>query len=423
MPSGKIGASPWRVQGTTIGDELKLATRGKAKVVSVSLKDRSAILLGGHTADWAFWYDADTGGFQTSQYYGKALPDWVVRYNAEKPADKYFGASWDLSLPESDCARSNPDESPDERPTWGTATFPHVPGAGLSSPGVDFYTRIEESPFGNDVVEAFAKAAVENEQLGSDETTDLLCVSLSSNDLVGHAFGPYSREVQDITVRTDRLIGDLLDFLDAKVGAGQYVVALTADHGVVPNPSDTKQLGGRYLDFEVPGRIVAAQLDMKFGTGPWTLNIADGTSAGLYFDRDLAARRGVDIGEIERTAASLLERQDGVAEVFTAEELARGARASGSLVERRVCASYYPGRSPDCVVVFKPFVVPKPSGGTTHGTPYSYDSHVPLLWYGAGVEPGWTSDPVAVTDLAPTMASLLDVTPPSNAVGRPLALR
>lgn len=423
VPSGKLGASPWRIEGTTIGDELKLATRGAAKVISISLKDRSAILLGGKGADCAFWYDDATGGFESSRYYGDALPDWVEAFNASRPADKYFGQTWNLLLPESAYALSNPDEAENERPTWGSRWFPHDPSAGLGGPSPDFYTRIEESPFGNDIVAEFAKTAVEKAALGGDDVTDLLCISFSSNDLVGHAFGPYSREVQDITLRTDRVLGDLLSYLDSRVGRDQYVVAITADHGVAPNPVDSARVGGRYLDFEVPSRIVAAQLDMKFGQGPWVLNIGEGASAGLYLDHDLATQKGVDLALVEHTAASLFELQDGIAEVFAGEDLQRGLFAHGSVAERRIAASYYPGRSPDCIVTFEPFVVARSGGGTTHGTPYSYDSHVPLLFFGYGVAPAWNDEPVAVTDLAPTLASMLHVTPPSNAVGRPLAVR
>lgn len=421
VPEGASGASPWRLRGTTIGDELKLATRNRAKVVSVSIKARSAVLMGGHRPDTAVWFDDGLGSFVSSRHYGSQLPAWVERLNASRPADRFFAMKWGLLLPENAYAPSDPYETPNEAPAWGSRGFPKALAEGIEGPNSKFYARVTESPYGNDLVAAAARAAVEGERLGADEVPDLLCLSFSSNDLVGHAYGPYSREVEDITLRTDRLIGELLDFLDERVGRGRYVVALTADHGVAPTPSDATNLGGRYAKLEPAGPGLERALEARFGKGPWVLHVSSYT--GIYLNRDLASARGVDVAELERAAAAEMSRLPGVRAVYTASELAAGGRADGTIMSRRVSVSHFPGRSPDVVVIFEPFVVTSSPGGTTHGTPYNYDAHVPLVFYGFGVAGGVVTDPVAIADLAPTLTTVLGVVPPSNATGRPLRLK
>jgi predicted AlkP superfamily pyrophosphatase or phosphodiesterase len=421
VPGDGRGASPWRLRGSTISDELKLATRGRGKVVSVSIKDRSAILLGGRRPDAALWFDDDSGSFVTSRFYGERLPTWVERFNASRPADRFFGMRWDLLLPEAAYADLGADDGPDERPGWGGRTFPHLPSEGLSGASADFYERVAGSPFGNELLVAAARAAVEGEALGTDEYTDLLCVSFSSNDHVGHAYGPYSREVQDITLRTDLALGALMELLDTKVGKDGYVLVLTSDHGAAPTPSDSAPLGGRYTRLEPAGPEIDKVLEQKFGAGPWLLYVS--SYMGVYLNRALAEERGVTYAELERAAAAEFRRVASVRAVFTASELASGRAGDGTVVARRVGASHYPDRSADLVVILDPFVVPTLPGGATHGTPYNYDSHVPVIFYGPGVAEGIVTEPVAVTDVAPTLSALLGITPPSNSTGRPLAMR
>jgi hypothetical protein len=179
-------------------------------------------------------------------------------------------------------------------------------------------------------------------------------------------------------------------------------------------------MGARYLDFDVPGDIVSYQLERKFGTGPWVKNLSEG---GVYLDHDLAESRNVDLGALEQATADAFAKQDGVAEVLCGEDIAKARHSATTLVDRRITASYFAGRSPDVIVIFQPFVVLKSPGGTTHGTPYSYDSQVPVVFYGFGVSPGSVSNAIAVTDLAPTLAGILHITAPSNSSGRPLALK
>jgi predicted AlkP superfamily pyrophosphatase or phosphodiesterase len=421
VPGGGRGASPWRLRGSTISDELKLATRGRGKVVSVALKDRSAILLGGRGPDAALWFDEGSGSFVTSRFYGERLPTWVERFNASRPADRFFGMRWDLLLPEAAYADSGADDGPDELPVWGGRTFPHLPSEGLSGASAAFYGRVVRSPFGNELLVAAARAALEGEALGTDEITDLLCVSFSSNDYVGHAYGPYSREVQDLTLRTDLALGALMELLDAKVGKDGYVLVLTSDHGVAPTPSDSAALGGRYMRTEPAGPAIDKALEKKFGAGPWLLSVS--SYMGVNLNRALAEERGVAYAELERAAAEEFRRVAGVRSVFTASELASGRAGDGSVVARRVGASYYPERSADLIVILEPFVVPTTPGGASHGTPYTYDSHVPVIFYGPGVAEGIVTEPVAATDVAPTLSALLGLTPPSNSTGRPLMMR
>ncbi|HMV86684.1 MAG TPA: alkaline phosphatase family protein [Blastocatellia bacterium] len=414
--AGASGSSPRKMLGSTLGDELKLTTIGRAKVIGVSHKDRSAILPVGKRPDGAYWFSLDNGNFVSSDYYFNDLPDWVKKFNSEQHCNRYFGAKWERLLPESAYQRSLPDDVEGEKNTYGN-TFPHVVTGNHDKLSKEFYDDFEKTPFANDYLLDFAKAAIENEKLGADDVTDLLTISFSANDLLGHKFGPYSQEVQDMTLRTDQLMAKLLTYLDQKIGAGQWVLALTADHGVGPVPEQTQKLGygGRVTNKQVIDAVEAA-LDKQFGEEKWVLSF---TYGNVYLDEVAAAKRKVSIEEIERVANQALKAVPGIAEAFTHTQLSAG-RLPANAITKSVANGFFSSRNGNLIVIPQPFYLLGTPDAASHGTPYEYDTHVPVLFYGAGVAAGSFASVSSPADIAPTLATLLKLETPSNSVGHVL---
>lgn len=414
---GASGASPRRLLASTLGDELKLRTQGRAKVIGISHKDRSAILPAGKRPDAAYWYSLDNGNFVSSDYYFPDLPEWVKTFNRDQHCNRYFGAKWERLLPLAAYDRSMPDDAPGEISPYGN-TFPHIITGNHDKLSKEFYDDFEKTPFANDYLLDFAKAAIENENLGADDVTDLLTISFSANDLLGHKFGPYSQEVQDMTLRTDRTIANLLGYLDRKVGAGQWVLALTADHGAAPVPEQMQKLGygGRVSSRQVT-EAIESSLDKQFGDDKWLLSFTYGNA---YLDEAAPARHKVSMEEVERVASQAVMKIPGVAECFTYSQLLSG-RVPVNAVSKSVSNGFFPARNGNLIVVPQPFYLLASTDATTHGTPYSYDTHVPVLFYGAGVAAGSFFTASSPADIAPTLAALLKVETPSNSVGRILS--
>jgi predicted AlkP superfamily pyrophosphatase or phosphodiesterase len=423
-------SSPHNLLCSTLGDELKLATNNRAKVVGVSVKDRAAILSAGRAADAAFWYSAQTGEFVSSTYYFDRLPEWVARFNAARPADRFFGAKWERLLPAAEYERrAGADDAPWEKGDGKTPyTFPHVVDGGLSQPGPAFYDALDYTPFSNDLLLSFAEAALTNEHLGEDADTDVLIVSFSANDYAGHRYGPYSHEAMDMTLRVDKQIEALLDFVDARVGLRHTVVVFTADHGVAPVPEQSAAMhlpGGRVKVSDVLA-AVRRRIRARFGKPGDKDTTADYiqtfSNEHIYFNQFALERDGVRPEEIERVAGEAALTVPGISRYFTRTQLLAGAVSPADAVARRVLHGYNPRRSGDVVIIQEPykylgdgFIV------ATHGAPYSYDTHVPLLIAGGGVAAGRYLNPATPADIAPTLARILNIQAPSNAVGRVLA--
>ena len=394
------GASPRRLLASTVGDQLKSASRAAPgteampKVFGMALKDRSAILPAGHMADAAFWLDTRSGAFVTSTYYRPDLPAWAASFNTGKPADAYLGKIW----------------------TFLDASA--GPGHRLpTEPGTPYYSAVFGSPFGNELLKAFAVAALEHERLGTRGVTDLLSVSFSSNDSVGHTYGPDSPEVRDISVRTDKVIGELLARVDRLVGLDHTIVALTADHGVAPLPelqAARKMPGGRLKGEEVFGPIEAA-LTAKYGPGKWILATA---GSSPYLNRALMDEKQLDPAEVRRVAAAAAMTAPHVARVYTREQIVGGGLPH-DFIGHRIERSYSLQRSGDLEIILDPYWL-RSGTGTTHGTPYSYDAHIPLIVMGPGIRAGAYHGFAALNDLAPTLAALLSIEPPSGSQGRVL---
>lgn len=414
---GAAGMSPSRLVGSTIGDELKLESAGQAKVVGVSLKDRSAILPAGKHPNGAYWFDLNTGNLVSSTYYFNDLPEWVKKFNHDMRPDRFFGKRWEKLLPESSYRRSTADEMPYEKFSAGNK-FPYTITGGEETPGPRFYTQFQYTPFANDYLIDFAKAAIESEQLGADDVTDLLTVSFSSNDLVGHSYGPYSQEVQDMTLRTDRTLAELFNYLDRKIGLDRVVIALTADHGVAPVPAHAQQLGfGGTIEPKAVKDAVQNALNKSFGDEKWILDFVNGN---FYLDEAAIERHKLNVEDVERVASQAVMKIAGIAECFTRSQILSG-RLPQTKAARAVTNGFYPQRNGNLVVVPQPFFFIGENITTTHGTPYSYDTHVPVILYGAGVAPGAYVAVASPADIAPTLAAMLKIEIPSNSVGRILS--
>ena len=392
---GALGSSPHRLLVSTVGDELKMAGR-HSKVIGISIKDRSAILPAGHAADAAYWYDSDSNNWVTSTYFMNDLAAWVKDINGQHWFQKYLGASW-LPL----------DAKDDNAPPFCTMVN--------GNDSVRYCGSLEATPWGNEMIEEFTERAVMNENLGHHDDTDLLAVSFSSNDYVGHAVGPDAPEVRDISIRTDRLLGRLLDFIDQHVGAANTLVVLTADHGVAPVPEvnqKRKMPGGRISGFAML-RAVSEALSTKYGAGKW---IDGGSDDGVYLNRKLIMQKKLDLEAVQNTVADLLKTQPHVFRVYTSIELARG-QVTGDYVSQAALRGFFEPRSPDVVVIQDPYYLFSPTG-TSHSTPFNYDSQVPVIFMGAGIQPGEYNEKIAENDIAPTLTTILRLEEPSGSIGR-----
>ena len=379
------GSSPRRMLVDTVGDELKMSNGSQSKVIGISLKDRAAILPAGHMANGAYWFDSRSGHFVSSTYYFADLPQWAKDFNATNPADQYRGA------------------------TFLTKTMP--------ASGAALYSAIDASPYGNDIIERFAEAALKSEQLGQRGVTDILAVSFSANDYVGHANGPDSPEVHEISLQTDRLLEKLFQAVDGSVGMDNVLVVLTGDHGVAPTPEANaarKMPGGR-LQAGIVSKTVQAALVKKFGDGNWIVSNAEHS---LYFNLDLIAQKNLSRADVDNVAAEAAWSIPHVFRVYTREQLTTGG-AMEDLVARRVMNGFYARRSADVEILLEPYWIFTQTGAT-HGTTFSYDAHVPVLFMGSGIKPGRYDNAIMVNDIAPTLATILDVETPSGSVGRVL---
>lgn len=444
---GEKGYSPRRLLCSTVGDELRVADNDRSKVIGISAKNRSAILPAGRRANAAYWFGGDNGNMVSSTYYFNQEPDWVTRFNNRHMADGWFGAHWDRLLPEAEyLRRAGKDDVPWEnldKSSNDTNFFPHVITGGAAKPGKLFYKALDYTPFSNDLLLAFAEEAITNERLGDDDDTDVLSVSFSANDYVGHRFGPYSQEAMDMSLRVDRQIGTLLDFVDARVGLRNTVVVFTADHGGSPVPEQAalQNLPGRRYQKAEMLKLVEDGLKARYARKdrPATDYIQsfsnrEETEPGLinsnfYLNRAALQRDGVDLDECERVVGELAMQMPGAARYFTRTQLENEAVSSADPVARRVRHGFYPRRSGDVVIVAEPYTIlfdlpddpTDARSSATHGSPYSYDTHVPLIIMGRDFAGGSYSQAATPADIAETLASVLSVQTPSCSVGRVLS--
>ncbi len=418
---GNGDVSPWRLLATTITDELKLATEMRARVVGISLKDRGAVLPAGHTPDGAYWYDALTGHFITSTYYMQDLPDWLKKFNALNLTNKYLSQDWNTLLPIAQYTESSPDDSPYESVKKGMEkpVFPYRLAELRKISGNDL---LSSTPFGNDIVEELAKAAIAGENLGTDDVTDFLAISFSSTDAVGHAMGPRSIEIEDTYLRLDRSIQDLLNELDKKVGVGRYTVFLTADHAAAEVPQYLKDhsLPGDY--FKSPDVAQLNEYLQKYFPG--RKPVENVSNEQIFFNAEQFGgdpkSGGIDLLIATELLTKYLMTLPGVAQVFSESSL-RQADYGQAGQKGMVVRGYNHRRSGDIAFVLDPgWLGSSSTRGTTHGSGYTYDTHIPALFFGSGIPKGSSSAYHTVTDIAPTISVLLGIKFPSGSTGQPV---
>ena len=396
--------SPRNFIGSNLADQMRLHFR--SRVVGVSMKDRGAILPAGRKPLGAYWYDAKSGKFVTSTYYHQKLPDWVEAFNQRGRSRELEKQVWERLLPESDYVWGDETEGEGMLGRERKPTFPHQVAGSLTT-----------SPFANQLLVEFAMAALEGERLGDSDRPDLLCVSFSANDYVGHRFGPHSQEVQDITMRLDRQLNDFFTTLDQRIGLEHVIIQLTADHGVAPNPEFATAQGldgGRIKESELMLNLLT-ELSEQFGPGRYFLSPKFNGGA-LFFDHEELRKRNLSETELVSSIRDWALDDGRFHAVYSRGQLLEG-RAPGR-IGQLILNGYHGERSGDVILVTKPFLIASGSStGTTHGSPWSYDTHVPVLFYGAPFRPGRHPGHFGITDIAPTLAAALRITPPAGSTG------
>ncbi len=408
--------SPRNMLTTTIGDELRLATNFRSKVIGIAIKDRGAILPAGHSADAAYWYDGDKGKWITSTYYMQTLPDWVNVFNNRNLPDSLMALNWNTLYPVNTYIQSDRDTAIYEGRYAGetNSDFPH----NFSSLGNKKYGVIRATPHGNTLTLAFARAAVEAEQLGSRGETDMLTVSCSSTDYVGHQFGPNSIENEDDYLRLDKELGDFLRFLDARLGKGNYLFFLSADHGVAHTPGFLKvhQLPGRPFDDMAMVTELNRRIRAQFGVDKL---ITSSHNYQLSFNATLMDSLQLNRDAIVAFLLPIVKKVPGIANAF---DITRLMQTTLPEVQRKMFSNgYFHQRCGEIQFVLQPGWIDGSATGTTHGLWNPYDAHIPLVWMGWKVKPGKLNRETYMTDIAPTIAGMLQVQMPSGSAGQVIA--
>jgi len=404
--------SPRNLLTTTICDELRLATNFKSKVVGIAIKDRGSILPAGHSANAAYWYDSKTGDWITSSYYMTDLPSWLKNFNAQKLVDKYYKEGWSTLYPLNSYTQSTADEKSYELRALGSDAkgFPYNLSRFAGNYGI-----IASTPFGNKLTTELAKAAVINEELGADGVTDFLTVSFSSPDYVGHSFGPNSVETEDIYLRLDKELGEFFNFLDGKVGKGQYLIFLSADHGVAHVPAFSKEhnIPAGNIDMQKLFTDLNASLKAKFGKGELVVDVVN---YQVFLNLPLIESSSLKINEIQEWIIDYLTKQKGIVRAFKTSDIP--STTLNARVKEMLANGYYPNRSGQIQMIIQPqWIEGFMNGGTTHGVSNTYDAHIPLLWYGWNIKAGKTNREVYMSDIAATLAALLHIQMPSGSIG------
>lgn len=409
--AGKM--SPRPMITTTVSDELRIASNMRSKVIGVALKDRGAILPAGHSANGAFWFESSSGNWISSSWYFNQLPQWATEFNSRKRPHELMKQPWVMLMPPEKYAESTADDTPYEELfiNENKPVFPH--DFNKNSPGnLDL---IKYSPGGNTLTKEFALAAMKGEQLGKDEFTDILAISFSSPDYAGHRFGTHAVEMQDMYLRLDLEIAELIAEVEKHAGKEHVVFFLTADHAAIPNPLFLR-------DRKVPAGIfhIATVQDslrryLKNQTGFDQLLLALENDQ-VYLDHQLIRSKKLDYDAICNDVAYFLLQFDGVAATLTARDLMANEYNWG--IRSMVQKGFYPKRSGDVVLILEPGLIEYKTKGTTHGSAYTYDTHVPLLFYGAGIKPGSSQRHINITDIAPTLSQMLGIQSPNGTTGK-----
>jgi predicted AlkP superfamily pyrophosphatase or phosphodiesterase len=408
--AGKM--SPKFMMVTSVADELRLASNMKSKVIGISLKDRGAILPAGHSANAAYWYEGSTGNWITSTFYMKTLPGWVTDFNALQRPAAMLKTPWTTLLPIEQYSESTADSTAYEEPFAGE-TAPVFPHFVSSNPATDF-ELVKRSPYGNTLTSEFALAALKAESLGKDAFTDLLAVSFSSTDYVGHQFGTFAVETQDTYLRLDRDLAHFIREIETWCGKENVLFFLTADHGAVPNPQFLKdrRIPAGHFNSATLKDSLEKFLTARYGSGPFITTVDNDQ---VYLNKNSLVAKNINEADVQQVITDFLITYPGITRALTRQQLASECQVGG--LEQFMKNGFCPSRSGDVGYMLSPGLIEWSGKGTTHGSAYTYDTHVPLLFYGAGIRKGVIEKKAHITDIAPTIALLMGIQPPSGCTG------
>jgi predicted AlkP superfamily pyrophosphatase or phosphodiesterase len=416
------GRSPMPFLSSTLSDEIASAYNGQSKIFSVSFKDRGAVTLAGEFGK-AFWFSKAAANFVTSDYYYKAYPQWVSDWNNTKPAEKYSNSNWELMLDKANYVLANEKNTSYKTDLAGFGkTFPHPYGA---ANGDYFTTLLSLSPAGDELTLDFAKTLIEKEQLGKNSVPDYLAVSFSANDYVIHMYGPSSLEAEDNLLRLDKTLAALFNYIDKKVGLDNTLIVLSADHGAPEVPGYLKSLGGQkahYFSLEtLKDKAVFDKLKARFGVGEELFELY--SHPYIYLDHKLIAKNKLNLAEVQAAVAKEVTAINGIDYAVTSADIEAG-RLPDTRVMRLITNNHNPLRSGDIYLVYSPKVYINDFDGlqvaSVHGSPWRYDTHVPIFFAGAGIDDAVISREVTPYDIAPTISNFLGITLPSGATGKVL---
>jgi predicted AlkP superfamily pyrophosphatase or phosphodiesterase len=410
--------SPGNLLCTTYSDELRLSNNLKSKVFGISLDAAPAILSSGHTANMAYWLDTKSGNWVTSTYYADSLPSWVNDFNNKKFPDTYLEREWNTLLPLNEYTESLPDDNKYETGIKGCAIFPYnLPKLNNSKNRRTDYNILKSTPFGNSLVKDFAISVIVNENLGMDDYTDVITVSFTATENIGNLFGSNSVEVEDAFLRLDKEIAHFLDFIDSNIGKENVLIYLTSDHGVAPIPdylNDHKIPAGYFNQLGAVSLLKSA-LDNIYGKGDW---IKAYHSQQIYLNRTLIEDAKIPLSEIQDYTAQFILQFSGVANTVTSTTLQTTDFTSG--IFKKIQNGFNQKRSGDVIINLKAGWIERGDGLSYHSSSYAYDSRIPLIWYGWKIGRGTVVRPVDIIDIAPTIATFLDITYPNACTGNPI---
>jgi len=402
--------SPRAMKVTNICDELRLATNGQSRVYGVALKDRGAIFPAGHTANAAFWFDDSSGNFISSSFYMNTLPRWLQQFNHKRWADTFLNYDWETLYPIHSYTQSIADNNPYEHLRKGETTpaFPHLVAA-------NNYKQIRSLPVGNTLTLKLAKALIKGTELGQKEATDLLCISLSSTDYIGHAYAPNSIEVEDMYLRLDRDLASFLHFLDSYIGEDNYTLFLSADHGGAHNASylESHQIPAGTLSEHDIEHDLNQQLKKQYGVDSIVRAVMN---YQVFLNEALISKKKLKRAVIKASVSHICKQYEGVAHVVDLENLNNSPLPN--YLKEMIQNGYYPARCGSIALLYHAAWYSDGKKGTTHGTWNPYDTHIPLLWYGWGIPKGETFQRWNVTDITATLAALLHIQVPNGCIGK-----
>lgn len=413
--------SPRQLLTTTIGDEIRLSSFNKSKVIGISLQGKASILSVGQTANAAYWMDDESGNWVSSSFYMQDLPNWAKAFNEKKFADLYMARKWETKYPMSDYAtRCLPDDNKYEIGIEGRKTFPYnlaEMGVIQNNKNKKKYNLLKYTPFGNTYTKDFAIAAIVNDSLGKDDNTDLLMVSFSGTEFIGQNFGSESVEVMDAFIQLDADLEHFLNFLDQELGKQNILVFLTSDHGVAQNPDylADKGIPVGFFSQNSALSLLKSYLNVVYGRGEWVKNYY---AQQIYLNRDLIEDSKFNLADVQQKVAQFMLQFSGVANTITATTLQTAYFPDG--VFSKIQKSYNQKRSGDVLINLDPGWIEKNGTSAGHNSSYSYDTHVPLIWYGWKVKRATIFEPIDMVDIAPTISYFLNIASPNATVGKPI---